>query len=333
MSTHTYQSLAERIKADAAEKPEFGIETDHSYIECSAWVQKVSWRWFKRGVEPYKLKGLWSISKTFRTHWRGAKKDTSKHMAWVAFQFAMTLQQVKALVLAWMCFHGRRPSPDEIRREIVLMVEQVWIDVQPSLRQKKDGKNAKKRERRKKKMTKMGRPKDTSPESLENRIIEQLRSGRCTPDKLADDLDATGAAIQSQLRRLYARKIVERFGRGLYQLRDSGPLRQVEDANTTVQCRHSESLRPPETRARVTQPSPKAVIAEKLPERPRESKAPLFSADELATLVESVDTEVAYYSEPPSCPPPELPSCKPNLKYIVSEPPEMKTAEPGWWKR
>src|SRR4051812_13218517 len=66
------------------------------------------------GPPEHKLFGLWFASKTFRTHWNNATRETPKHLAWVCFMHRLGRNQTFWVVLAWMQHHGRYTTSGEM---------------------------------------------------------------------------------------------------------------------------------------------------------------------------------------------------------------------------
>jgi hypothetical protein len=211
--------LVYRIRQATEEgKSEFRAETDPSYIEFAGKVRAVAREWFDQDIKSYKLQGLWFKSQNFHTHWQSTGAQVSRQMAWTAFHYSLTIDEVGSLVLAWMHSHGRYPSDVQIAKEIGAMTQQVWKEVQPSLKAQRDRKNRRKRQRRGNHMK--GRPKDTSTDSTRNRIVAALQNERSTPALLASELRENVNTVSSQLRRMLAEGIVYKpsDARGVYDL-------------------------------------------------------------------------------------------------------------------
>ena len=59
---------------------------------------------------------------------------------------------------------------------------------------------------------------DIELSQTDEKIIEMLEEGRCTPNYIADELDLSRQHITNRLRRLEEHKLVEKVHRGLYEL-------------------------------------------------------------------------------------------------------------------
>jgi hypothetical protein len=216
----TKSALVKRIREIAADqKAELVRSQDPSFRAFVDEVDHVAASYHREGPAEYNLFRLWFISRTFREHWSAATKDTMRHMAWVCYLHRLSKFEAGWVILAWMYRHGRRPSQDELHNELTKTINKVWNDVQPELEKERRKRNAKRRERynKMKKGTKRSTPK-------RDRIIEELKQGRSTPDKLAVDLGLTVDSVQSHLSRMVRDGAVVRVGHGLYELTSGTPV-------------------------------------------------------------------------------------------------------------
>jgi hypothetical protein len=204
--------------------PEFSIrrQDDPRFVWFVHKVNETASSFDSQPPADHKLFGLWFTTRTFQQHWQAATADTAKHMAWVCFMHRLTFVETGWVVLAWMHHHGRYPTADQLRTHLTALLRKVEKAVQPELHKVKNKRNEKRRERYNtmKTNTKRGRPKQTGPDTLHDRILDQLRQGRSTPRKLATDLEANVSTVSAQLRRLLAAgEVVKPDGCwGLYEI-------------------------------------------------------------------------------------------------------------------
>ena len=222
----TKQTKLQSAIRQAAEWSEFTYKDDPDYNAfCSAISNEVEregiQRFVKYGLEldsvrKNKLYGVWYTSATFRAHWKEPMKQSQNAMLWILYNRGWSEAQGYVSVLAWWRTHHRKVTP-EMLEELETLAEQVWNEVQEK---------------------KMKEKLETQQNSLRNRIIWVLQQQPATTAFLAEKLDATPKAVDSQLYRLRKEKIVDRLSWGLYALAaDAPPAAKLKHTATTADQR------------------------------------------------------------------------------------------------